>query len=287
MIIFLFKILNKLNLLGFLNLSVKKRFNSVNFNLPILAKMGLTNYYMSELWMIHLLKQLLPIVGGSFMDVGVNVGHTFIKLKSIDWERAYIGFEPNVHCNHYLEKLQAENNLKNVKIIPCGISEETSIGVINFYHQGATDTTASIVADFRPDQKVVKRSYVPIFNHEIVSNIIEGEKIGLLKIDVEGAELEVLLSFENLIARESPFILIEILPVYKLRNVNRIQKQEKIQEILRRREYDIFRIYKQEGKLISIELIDEIGVHSKLDWCDYLCVPSRRTEDVIQLFNSN
>lgn len=279
--------MNKLGLLGFLNLSVKRRFNKVRFRIPIIAKTGLYNYYMSELWMIDLLKRLMPIVEGGFIDVGVNIGQTLIKLKSVDWDRPYVGFEPNVNCNHYLEKLWQVNNFKNVRIIPCGISERTSIGVINFYHQGATDTTASIVADFRPDQRVVRRSYIPIVNSEVISSFIENEKIGCLKIDVEGAELEVLASFENMMEREAPFILIEILPAYNEENTIRIQRQEKIQEILKRREYDIFRIYKQEGKLISIELIDEIGVHSKLDWCDYLCVPSGRTKEVIRLFNPN
>ncbi len=40
--------------------------------------------YASELWMIDLLAKFLPERSGVFIDVGVNVGQTLIKLKAID-----------------------------------------------------------------------------------------------------------------------------------------------------------------------------------------------------------
>ena len=46
----------------------------------------------TEPWMIELLAMLLKEKEGAFIDVGVNVGQTLIKLKSIDINRKYIGF---------------------------------------------------------------------------------------------------------------------------------------------------------------------------------------------------
>jgi hypothetical protein len=60
---------------------------------------------MSELWMIDLLKIVLPIGNKSFVDVGINVAQTLLKLKSVSPEINYIGFEPNPVYTNYGAKL--------------------------------------------------------------------------------------------------------------------------------------------------------------------------------------
>ena len=46
-------------------------------------------------WMSALLAKLLPRCPGAFLDVGVNRLQTFFDLRSLDTDRAYVGFEPN------------------------------------------------------------------------------------------------------------------------------------------------------------------------------------------------
>ena len=48
--------------------------------------------------MIDILKIVLPIENKKFIDVGVNIGQTLLKLKSVSSEIDYIGFEPNPIC---------------------------------------------------------------------------------------------------------------------------------------------------------------------------------------------
>ena len=45
------------------------------------------------------------IIYKGFIDVGVNVGQTLLKLKSISSEINYLGFEPNPNCVNYLKNL--------------------------------------------------------------------------------------------------------------------------------------------------------------------------------------
>ena len=99
------KILNKLDLLRWINIHGYLRLNNKEFTIPILGKTGHANLFMSEPWMTDLLKIILPIENKTFIDVGVNVGQSLLKLKSISAEINYIGFEPNPICIHYLTKL--------------------------------------------------------------------------------------------------------------------------------------------------------------------------------------
>ncbi|MBK5964146.1 hypothetical protein CCR95_08625 [Thiocystis minor] len=44
-----------------------------------------------------LIKTILRLRKGTFIDVGANVGQTFLKFLEIDEKRHYIGFEPQLH----------------------------------------------------------------------------------------------------------------------------------------------------------------------------------------------
>jgi hypothetical protein len=123
-----------------------------------LGKLGYANAFMTEIWMSGLLKNLLPLKEGVFIDVGVNIGQTLLKLKSIDSEKEYFGFEPNPVCWQCAERLINQNEFKHSSIFPFGISNKSEIGVLNFFHHSYTDATASIIPNFRPDQKIVKNN---------------------------------------------------------------------------------------------------------------------------------
>jgi len=274
--LFLLKVINKLGLLNYFNFKVKRVFNKKLFNIPMQGRIGLSNVFMTEVWMIKLLDMIIPLNNGVFIDVGVNSGQTLIKLKSIDEAFPYIGFEPNPVCVYYVQSLIEHNRLRDVTLIPIGLSDQTSIGEINYFQEGETDSTASIIPEFRPDQKVLRKEYIPIFNFQFLKNILTDKKIGFLKIDVEGAELEVIRCFEELINKDFPFILIEILPVYSIDNSERLNRQNEIQKILKQADYSIHRVIKLGEQLESLEKVEDIGIHSDLNLCDYLCVPKTK-----------
>ena len=237
---------------------------------------------MSEPWMIDVLKIVLPIEGKKFIDVGVNIGQTLLKLRSVSSEIDYVGFEPNPLCVKYVHELIKENDFNNTLIIPSGISVKNEIGVLNFFSRSDIDSAASVVSDFRPDHKIFKKEFVTLFNIDSLNNIINLDSISILKIDVEGAELEVLNSFKIEIEEKNPIILIEILPAYNKQNISRIERQNKIQNMLQNIGYLIFRVVKQDETLIGFQEISKIGIHSNLNDCEYVMVPKVKKEIFIK-----
>ena len=269
---FFFKLFFKFKILKFFNLKSNITLNGKIFIVPLIGDNGYSNLHISELWMISILKILLPQKKGSFVDVGVNIGQTLLKLKSVDNSRPYFGFEPNSFCVHYSSELIKLNNFRNAKLFPFGVSNKNAIGVLNFYRSGDSDSSASMISDFRPDQRIEKRTYIPLYAELAFSEFMGDDKIGFLKIDVEGAELEVLESFKAKIAKDKPMILIEILPVYSKDNISRLERQNNIESMLKEEKYRVFRLIKSENKVFNLQAADSIGVHSDVSASDYICV---------------
>lgn len=265
----LLKVINKLNLLPYFNLMGKIKLNGVEFKIPILRKLGIGNIYMSEPWMISLLKKI-DLKDGQFIDVGVNIGQTLLKLKSVNNEIEYIGFEPNPTCVFYSNELIAANQFKNTTIVPVGIANENGILKLNFYSSNNSDPSASIIENFRPNQAVKFRQYIPVNTIDNISDSIGIDNVKAIKIDVEGAELEVIESLKSLISKNQPVILIEILPVYSVKNTFRIERQQKIETILNELDYVIYRVIKKDNKFDVLQQLESIGIHQDLDACDYV-----------------
>ncbi len=278
MFLTLIRVLNKINLLKYLNLNGVLTLNKKNFKIPIIENMGYANLFMTEPWMIDLLKIILPIDDKTFVDVGVNTGQTMLKLRSVDADINYLGVEPNSNCVYYSNRLIEENNFKNTTILPVGISEENELGVLCFFHTSKTDSSASMITDFRANQKIERKEYIPLFNLESLKKEINHELISVLKIDVEGAELEVIKSFKQAIEKSKPIILIEILPVYDAGNGDRMERQNEIQNILFDLSYSIFRVKKTDDLLIDLDKIQDIGIHGDINGSEYIMVPDNKID---------
>lgn len=265
-----YRILNKLGLPKLVNFTFVKYINGIRFKFPIIYSLGSEHSYTSEYWMINTIKTLYKIKSGVFIDVGVNTGQTLIKLKSVAPEVKYIGFEPNPKCIFYVEELIAKNSFANCTLYPVGLMTSTELLSLNFYSFYSTDSSASVMSDFRPDQKVVFSKAVPVFDFSSLT--INPASVSLVKIDVEGAESFVILSMLERIKIDRPFILIEILPCYSQENRARIDRQNKIESIVKEIKYTIFRNKKNETTL-QVEMIEAIGIHSNMDFCEYLLCP--------------
>ncbi len=82
---FIARACGKLGLLPSLNLVTGIRIRQHRFKIPIIGGVGMTNVSTSERWMVSLLERLGPFFAnnpGAFIDVGVNVGQTLLKLRS-------------------------------------------------------------------------------------------------------------------------------------------------------------------------------------------------------------
>jgi FkbM family methyltransferase len=248
--------------------------NNERLRIPIIQGVGFGNVFISEKWMINLLSEITKIKDGAYFDVGVNIGQSLLKLRSVDLKKEYIGFEPNPVCINYTTQLIRENNFMNTTLIPVGISDTNLIFKLSLYSDDDSDPSASIVDNFRKSETVKSTRYVPCFNILNIRKSIDLPMIGILKIDIEGAELEVISEFESLIEIHQPFIQVEILPVYDVSNQERLSRQLLIESIVNRINYCFFRIhYSEIGIFIGLQEISTIGIHANLKWCDYLIIP--------------
>ena len=153
----LIKMLKRLRLLHHFNFTVSFSRNGNIVRVPVLGRLGDGNLRMSELWMCEVLEMLLPVRKGCFIDIGVNLGQTLIKLKLVDDEVPYLGFDPNPVCAYYVRELIRENKYDNAVIVPVGLSGKNELATLHFYSEGSSDSAASVIEGFRPHDKSVSK----------------------------------------------------------------------------------------------------------------------------------
>lgn len=273
------RVLRRLGIFGRINRTTTHRLDGLSVEVPIIAGLQAD---ITEEWMLALLQHLLSLGPGSFVDVGVNMGQTLMKVRAIDPERAYRGFEPNPVCVYYAEELIAANGWQNCDIVPAGLGRETTVATLNLYHGRSGDSSASIIDDFRPDEAVSFRKTVVIFGSSDVPARLLADKIAVVKIDVEGAEADVLAALEPHIARDRPLISMEVLPCYGPDRQDRIARQAQIETLLRAHDYRILRVrHDQQGGRFTLVPIDSIGIHGDLALCEYVMSPRERLAEVL------
>lgn len=134
------------------------------------------------------------------VDVGANIGnHTifFSKVCGAD----VVSFEPQKNCFETL-KLNCELNSVNCECFNVAIGEDNrkvSIDQFDSLNLGGNSFSYSDTCD---DDNIVCRSL----------DSFSFEYIDLIKIDVEGFEIEVLKNSINTIKRHKPLIFIEVFP---------------------------------------------------------------------------
>lgn len=229
----------------------------------------------SESWMVDLLATVLDQRPGAFLDVGVNVGQTLVKVKAIDPDREYIGLEPNPVCVFYTQNLIRWNAFERCTLLPVGLFTHDSVLALDlFAEDDVADSSASMISHFREDSVVHSSVFVPVFRFDSLAKILGDTVVGVVKIDVEGAELEVLKSLLQLIRRDRPAILIEVLPVYSQDNTFRRERQDELETLFADAGYALHRVGKtSSGAYAGLEPIEAIGIHSDLTKCDYLALP--------------
>ncbi|WP_070137885.1 FkbM family methyltransferase [Crocinitomix algicola] len=255
------RVLNKLGIYK----EYKIQLNQQAFKIPVFHGMGLNNLGENEPWMSALLKAF-GSENTRFLDVGVNIGQTLLKWKSIYPNANYIGFEPNPNCINYLERLISANQFE-AKIYPYGIDVSPDIKELFVLPNDKTDSSASMIHSFRPGENRQSISIETISLKEL-----ELQEFDLVKIDVEGAELMVLKSLFEICTDAT--IICEILPAYTKENKERLARQEEIEKLLQQFNYDIYRIIKHPK--LQLHKLDSIGINPDINSSDYVFIPSSK-----------
>lgn len=271
----LIKSLSKLRLLGFLNLYPKIVLGNTSIKLPILGSLGYTNLFPREIWLNGIFQTLFTLKQGAFIDVGINQGQTLLKIIEFGNNRQYIGFEPNPQCCQYVETLRKINHLSEVKIVPVALGNNNFLA--DLYLQYESDPCACVVEGFRDNNFYHQSKLVPVLRGDEVFTRLGIDSVSILKIDVEGGEIEVLYGTKTTISKLRPFIICEILPIYDEDSTigeMRRERTDKVIELVKSLEYRIFRLL-HNGNIVALESID---THSDLSLCEYLFVPEEFSE---------
>lgn len=133
------------------------------------------------------------------LDIGANIGnHSLYFLNEYGAKFAYC-FEPVKETYDILKKNIEINNLNNKsKIFNLGVGSSDSKAVISKSVQGNTGMTQLTTSE-DGDIDIVA-----------IDDMNISEKIGFVKIDVEGFELDVIKGMIKVLKRDKPFIMIEI-----------------------------------------------------------------------------
>ena len=266
--------LKRSRLFSALNLTLSTEVAGRTLRVPIINGIGYSNVAMQEEWMVDVLRRLLPHCEGAFVDVGVNVGQTLLKVKAIRPDVPYVGFEPNPACVYYVTKLIEANGFRDCVVVPVGLHDRTHIAALNLYEPADASVGGSIEPAFRPDEPVLRRQFVPVFSLPDALSGTGTPRVGVLKLDAEGVELEILQGAGDLLARQRPFVLVEILPAYTAGNAYRVERQRLLVAHLRDQGYRLLSVLKTDGNALrGFEAVDEIGVHADPRRTDYVAVP--------------
>jgi FkbM family methyltransferase len=246
--------------------------------IPLSGGVGFDNLVVSERWMDDVLPVLLQRRQGAFVDVGANVGQTLIKVKVLSPDTDYVGFEPNPVCFSYTRKLIALNGFDRCTLLPVGLSNVAR--VVPFFGKSDADVSGSVVQGFRQTSRSPRLMHVAVFQGDALFESLGAPRIGVLKIDVEGGELEVLQGLRGTIERDRPFIVCEILPLFSLdseRGRFRAARQNEVLTMMRSAGYVLFRV-REDGSACPL---DDIECHSDMSLTNYLLAPLEERELVL------
>jgi FkbM family methyltransferase len=147
---------------------------------------------------------------GTFVDVGVNVGQTLLKVLGLDRNRAYVGFEPQIACCYNVQQFIRLNGLGNATVLPIALSDSNSI--MTFYSRGEYDEMASLMTQNDVTGVSPVASHVQARIGDEVLRELGVEEVCAIKIDVEGAELRVLHGLPETLRANRPPVIFEVLP---------------------------------------------------------------------------
>jgi FkbM family methyltransferase len=154
---------------------------------------------------------------GAVIDVGVNRGQTLLRMLELAPERDYVGFEPQPLAAACVEMFIGSNNLRHCRVFPVALSDTTgplSIGIRGVGIKALAPGTASMVKRFRPESFYDREMSIFAVRGDDILKALGVLSVALIKVDVEGAELEVLRGLTDTLINGRPVVVFEVLHHY-------------------------------------------------------------------------
>ncbi len=180
------------------------------------------------------------------IDVGANIGVTSAMASRYVKGGRVVAIEPSSKAYECLHKTVSDNSLTNVTAL--NIAAGSSAGHIGFVESNFL-AGSYVAADAREDSQ----GLVEVVTLDDICRMQELSRVDLVKIDVEGFELDVLQGATQLIEKYNPMFLVEFNSFALAANRN-ISPRKVLDFILDR--YDSFRA-DRDGETIVISSDDD------------------------------
>jgi len=163
--------------------------------------------FLTGLWDSNVRSVIVDLLqdGDVFVDAGANVGYfTLLAAKLVGSSGRVFSFEPNPATLELMRRNIEINSYDNIKVYEAGLSDRDNTGVLFLDNEGNSGAASQ------------RQNYgvkVPI-NLVTLDSILEENSVGqvrLVKIDVEGSEIQVLRGAERLLSSlNAPNVLCEV-----------------------------------------------------------------------------
>lgn len=214
---------------------------------------------------IKLIKSNIDII-----DIGSNFGYYSLIAAGSNSNVRIHAFEPSTQTYAKLVRNIKLNSFQNITTYNIGVSNIDGSFKLYLADKQNTGMTSLAEPDFFSgksiDIKVVKLDGFLMTNYD--------NKLSLVKIDVEGNELNVLLGMKNLITSNKPVIFIEIINEY----LNKFgHSAENVFEFFKSSNYRVFN-YNQQNEIQELIESRDVGLA--------ICIHKNNCQSVLNILNS-
>jgi FkbM family methyltransferase len=249
-----------------------------SLRVPITAGTGIQNLTIADhdRALQRAVRNTLALRTGAVLDVGCNIGHFMELCLLADPSRRYVGADPSLACCRYVEQFIRENRLAAHTVLPIGLAEE--VGVAELHSNGAFDVCASLCSHAHPEKRYAERQAVVTLPGDAVVEALAPVALALIKIDVEGLELEVLRGLAATLRRDRPLVLFEVLSLRNLpaqgaevARAFRLERARALAAFFGERDYLLLRL-EPDTSLTAVEQLDPASLQHSVQM-DHLALP--------------
>jgi len=155
--------------------------------------------------------EFIPREGWAVLDVGAYIGLFSLRAsRLVGGKGLIVAFEPNPLAWYWLKRNIALNKAKNIRALPIGLGESNGFVNLHIVTKGNIEATSMVKQHI--EDKLGKEVYnyiitkVPVYrldtlvNKGILAQYFK-DRIDLVKVDIEGMELNFLKGSANLLQR--------------------------------------------------------------------------------------
>ena len=212
------------------------------------------------------------------IDCGCNFGFYSFYTASLSEENKIISIEASKKTLIEFNENFKINNFNNIEVI-----NKVVLDVVNKkieFNESEKDWESSML---NPTFNILQKNFInSITIDSLLENVSKDNRLLILKVDVEGADLNVLDGAKNTIEDKKPFIIIEFSKyIFKNKKFN----YDYLENFLKTNNYQV---YSKKGKKLSVkDILDLLG---KLDKAhdtigNYYLISNDSKELVNKLFN--